>query len=50
MASVSQTQSSDRTLSDQEFEDLLLRTWELIHARKQDHPVNPSSADTPSWT
>jgi hypothetical protein len=49
MATVSETQQTERTLSDREFEDLLQRTWELVRNQKETHPLDPST-ESPSWT
>jgi hypothetical protein len=49
MATASETHSSERTLSDREFEDLLQRTWELLRNQKEAHPIDPAT-EAPSWT
>jgi hypothetical protein len=49
MSTASETHSSERALSDREFEELLQRTWELVQAQKQAHPLDPA-AEAPSWT
>jgi hypothetical protein len=51
MATASQPHAAQRELSDNEFEELLERTWKLIQAQKQpviEHPFE--SAESPSWT
>jgi len=51
MATVSQPHLAQRQLSDNEFEELLQRTWELIQAQKQQVLAHPfESAESPSWT
>jgi hypothetical protein len=49
MATASETRSSERALTDREFEDLLQRTWELVHNEKEGHPLDPAAEST-SWT
>jgi hypothetical protein len=49
MATASETRTSERTLSDREFEDLLQRTWELVRNQKETHPLD-SATESPSWT
>jgi hypothetical protein len=49
MSTASETQPTERTLTDREFEDLLQRTWELVHNQKQTHPLDPAT-ESPSWT
>ena len=51
MATASDTHTTDRALSDHEFEELLQKTWELVQsqAAKVVHPFEPSS-ESPSWT
>jgi hypothetical protein len=51
MATVSQPHLAQRQLSDNEFEELLQRTWELLQAQKQQSIAHPfESAESPSWT
>ena len=49
MSTASETQPTERTLSDREFEDLLQRTWELVRNQKETHPLDPAT-ESPSWT
>ncbi len=49
MATVSETQTTDRALSDVEFEELLQRTWEMVQSQKGIHPLD-RGAESPSWT
>jgi hypothetical protein len=49
MATASETHTTDRTLSDMEFEELLQRTWEMVQNQKGLHPLD-QSAESPSWT
>jgi hypothetical protein len=49
MATASDTHTTDRTLSDVEFEELLLKTWEVVQAQKHIHPLD-QSPESPSWT
>jgi hypothetical protein len=52
MASASQTQTTDRPLSETEFEELLQRTWEFVHDKAQQSIAHPyeSATESPSWT
>jgi len=49
MSTASEAHSSERVLSDREFEELLQRTWELMQSHKETHPLD-SAAESPSWT
>jgi hypothetical protein len=49
MATASDTHTTDRALSDIEFEELLQRTWEMMQTQKRLHPMDQSS-ESPSWT
>ena len=54
MATASDTHSSERTLSDHEFEELLQKTWEIVQNQRNQRknhqlPLDPS-AESPSWT
>jgi hypothetical protein len=49
MSTASETQATERALSDREFEDLLQRTWELVHNQKETQPLDPAT-ESPSWT
>jgi hypothetical protein len=49
MATASDTRTTDRALSDVEFEQLLQKTWEMVQAQKHIHPLDQSSEST-SWT
>jgi hypothetical protein len=49
MATASEPRTSERTLSDREFEELLQRTWEFVQKRKEILPLDPA-AESPSWT
>jgi hypothetical protein len=52
MATASQAQPTDRQLSDSEFEELLEKTWEFVHAQAQHPAAHPyeSASESPSWT
>ena len=50
MATVSEMHSSERNLTDHEFEELLQRTWELVQTQKPVQPPFETSAESPSWT
>jgi hypothetical protein len=52
MASASETHPTDRHLSEIEFEELLQRTWELVHNKAQQPIVHPyeTATESPSWT
>lgn len=50
MSTASEIPSSERTLSDEEFESMLLKAWEIIRNQKQTHPLDPASPESPSWT
>jgi hypothetical protein len=49
MATASEPHTTDRALSDVEFEELLQRTWEMVQNQKRNHPLD-QSAESPSWT
>jgi hypothetical protein len=49
MATASEPHTTDRALSDVEFEDLLQKTWEMVQNQKRLHPQD-QSAESPSWT
>jgi hypothetical protein len=49
MATASEPQTTDRALSDVEFEELLQRTWEMVQNQKRIHPLD-QAAESPSWT
>jgi hypothetical protein len=49
MATASEIYSSERTLSDREFEELLERTWRIVQSQKKAHPLD-TVAESPSWT
>ena len=49
MATASDIRTTDRALSDVEFEELLQKTWELMQSQKRLHPLD-QSAESPSWT
>jgi hypothetical protein len=49
MATASETHTTDRALSDVEFEQLLQKTWEMVQAQKRMQPLDPSAEST-SWT
>ena len=50
MATVSESsRTSDRAISDLEFEALLQKTYELVQNQKSLHPLEPSAEST-SWT
>ena len=49
MATASEEHTTDRALSDVEFEDLLQKTWEMVQNQKRLHPQD-QSAESPSWT
>jgi hypothetical protein len=49
MAAASDTHTTDRTLSDIEFEELLKKTWEMVQGQKRIHPLD-QAAESPSWT
>jgi hypothetical protein len=49
MATASDIRTTDRALSDVEFEELLQKTWELMQNQKRLHPLD-QSAESPSWT
>ena len=46
MATVSESRTTDRAISDVEFEALLQKTYEMVQAQK---PLEPSAEST-SWT
>jgi hypothetical protein len=46
METVSESRTTERTITDVEFEQLLAKTYELVQAQK---PVDPSAEST-SWT
>jgi hypothetical protein len=52
MATTGQSHSTDRHLSDREFEELLQRTWELVQSQKPQKVSRTYEATTesPSWT
>jgi hypothetical protein len=50
MATASETRTTDRTLSEVEFEELLQRTWETVQSQKRIHPLDQAAAESPSWT
>jgi hypothetical protein len=49
MATTSDVQTTDRALSDVEFEQLLQKTWEMVQDQKRIHPMD-HAAESPSWT
>jgi hypothetical protein len=49
MATASEPHTTDRAISDVEFEELLQRTWEMVQNQKPIHPLDQSS-ESPSWT
>ena len=49
MSAASEAFTSERTLSDREFEELLQRTWEIIASQKEARPLD-SATESPSWT
>jgi hypothetical protein len=49
MATASETHTTDRALSDVEFEELLQKTWEMVQGQKRLHPLD-QAAESPSWT
>ena len=50
MATVSESsRTTDRALSDLEFEQLLQKTYEMVQNQKPLHPLEPSAEST-SWT
>jgi hypothetical protein len=49
MATASDTHTSDRALSDVEFEELLQKTWEMVQGQKCVHPLDQATEST-SWT
>jgi hypothetical protein len=49
MATASEPRTTDRTLSDVEFEELLQRTWEMMQNQKRVHPQD-QAAESTSWT
>lgn len=49
MSTASETHSSERAVSDREFEELLQRTWEFMQNHKEIHPLD-SATESPSWT
>jgi hypothetical protein len=46
METVSESRTTERTITDVEFEQLLAKTYELVQAQK---PLSPSAEST-SWT
>lgn len=46
MATVSESRTSERAITDVEFEELLQKTYEMVQAQK---PLEPSAEST-SWT
>jgi hypothetical protein len=50
MATASDTHTTDRALSDVEFEELLQKTWEIVQGQKRLHPLDSQAAESPSWT
>jgi hypothetical protein len=49
MATASEPHTTDKALSDIEFEELLQRTWEMVQNQKPIHPLD-QAAESPSWT
>ena len=49
MATASEPHTTDRALSDIEFEELLQSTWEMVQNQKRIHPLD-QSAESASWT
>jgi hypothetical protein len=49
MATVSESRTTDRALSDVEFEELLQKTYEMVQSQKSLRPLDPSAEST-SWT
>jgi hypothetical protein len=49
MATVSESHTTDRALSDVEFEELLQKTYEMVQSQKPLHPLDQST-ESPSWT
>jgi hypothetical protein len=52
MATTSQAHPTDHRLTDREFEELLLRTWELVQNQKRQQVARPyeQATESPSWT
>jgi hypothetical protein len=52
MATATKANPTDRRLSENEFEELLQRTWELVQGQRQPPIVHPfeSPSESPSWT
>ena len=49
MATTSDMHTTDRALTDVEFEELLQKTWEMVQNQKPIHPMD-QAAESPSWT
>ncbi|MGC1902286.1 MAG: hypothetical protein WA715_00535 [Candidatus Acidiferrum sp.] len=49
MATVSESRTTDRALSDVEFEELLQKTYEMVQSQKSLRPLD-QSAESTSWT
>ncbi len=49
MSTVSESRTSDRAISDVEFEELLQKTYEMVQSQNSVHPLEPSAEST-SWT
>ena len=49
METASETRTTDRTLSDVEFEELLQRTWEMVQSQKRVRSQD-QAAESTSWT
>jgi hypothetical protein len=50
MATASEARTTDRTLSEVEFEELLQKTWDMVQDQKRIHPLDQAGAESPSWT
>jgi hypothetical protein len=48
MSMLREQQFEERSLSDQEFEDLLLKTWEYMCSEENDVPTAHSASEPPS--
>jgi hypothetical protein len=48
MSTLREQQFEERSLSDQEFEDLLLKTWEYMCSEENDVPTAHSASEPPS--
>lgn len=48
MSTLREQQFEERSLSDQEFEDLLLKTWEYMCSEENDVPAAHPATEPPS--